>query len=117
MRPAPPPGWDKVVPGGDCECADGSEFAFWERRANPTKVVLFLDGGGGCYDAETCAFTGLGTGGEAAYDWSIYREVRPRKKESSTSPGPTIRSATTASSTCRPAPETCISVTSPGSTR
>src|SRR5262249_22384185 len=28
--------WKKVVPGGECECADGSEFAFWERRADPT---------------------------------------------------------------------------------
>jgi Pectinacetylesterase len=72
-----PPGerkWTKVSPGGDCMCADGSEFAFFERRADPTKVVLFLDGGGVCYDAETCAFTGLGTGGEASYDWSIYGE-------------------------------------------
>ena len=67
-------GWEKVVPGGDCACADGSEFAFWERRADPTKVVLFLDGGGTCYDAESCAFIGLDTGGEAAYDWSIYGE-------------------------------------------
>jgi hypothetical protein len=66
--------WKKVVPGGDCECADGSEFAFWERRADPTKVVFFLDGGGACFDAKTCAFTGLGTGGEANYDWSIYGE-------------------------------------------
>jgi hypothetical protein len=66
--------WTKVVPGGDCECADGSEFAFWERRADPTKVVFFLDGGGACFDATTCAFTGLGTGGEANYDWSIYGE-------------------------------------------
>ena len=63
--------WKKVVPGGDCECADGSEFAFWERRADPTKVVFFLDGGGICYDAKTCAFTGLNRpGGPAAYDWS-----------------------------------------------
>jgi hypothetical protein len=61
-------GWERVVPGGDCECADGSEFAFWERRAGPTKVVFFLDGGGACFDAKTCAFTGLGTGGEANYD-------------------------------------------------
>jgi Pectinacetylesterase len=66
--------WEKVVPGGECECADGSEFAFWERRDDPTKVVFFLDGGGACYDAETCAFTGLGTGGEENYDWSIYGE-------------------------------------------
>jgi Pectinacetylesterase len=63
--------WKKVSPGGDCECADGSEFAFWERRANPTKVVFFLDGGGACFDAETCAFTGLGAGGEENYDWKI----------------------------------------------
>jgi Pectinacetylesterase len=68
-------GWERVVPGGDCECADGSEFAFWERRADPTKVVFFLDGGGTCVDAESCAFTGLDRGGgEATYDWSIYGE-------------------------------------------
>jgi hypothetical protein len=67
--------WRKVVPGGDCECADGSEFAFWERRADPSKVVFFLDGGGICFDAESCAFTGLDhPGGPAAYDWSIWGE-------------------------------------------
>jgi Pectinacetylesterase len=71
--------WKKVSPGGDCECADGSEFAFWERRADPTTVVFFLDGGGACYDAKTCAFTGLGTGGEADYDWSIYGEDPARE--------------------------------------
>ena len=38
-------------------CADGSEFAFWERQADPTKVVFFLNGGGVCWDATTCAFT------------------------------------------------------------
>jgi hypothetical protein len=63
--------WTKVAPGGGCKCADGSEFAFWERRADPTKVVLFLDGGGACYDAETCAFTALGNPGEENYDWKI----------------------------------------------
>jgi Pectinacetylesterase len=63
--------WKKVIPGGECQCADGSKFAFWERRADPTKVVLFLDGGGVCYDAETCAFTALGNPGEENYDWKI----------------------------------------------
>jgi hypothetical protein len=57
--------WERVVPGGDCECADGSEFIFFERRADPTKIVFFLDGGGACFDAETCAFTGDG------YDWTV----------------------------------------------
>jgi hypothetical protein len=64
--------WKKVVPGGDCECADGSEFAFWERRDDPTRVVLFLDGGGACFDAETCAFTRSSAGGPENYDWSIF---------------------------------------------
>jgi Pectinacetylesterase len=63
--------WYKVAPGGDCKCADGSEFAFFERRADPSKVVFFLDGGGACFDAETCAFTGLGAGGEENYDWKV----------------------------------------------
>jgi hypothetical protein len=66
--------WRKVAPGGACECADSSAFTFWERRADPSRIVFFLDGGGGCYDAESCAFTGLGTGGEASYDWSTYGE-------------------------------------------
>jgi hypothetical protein len=60
--------WKKVVPGGDCLCADGSEFAFWEHRGDPTKVVLFLDGGGACFDATSCAFS---SGDEAGYDWNV----------------------------------------------
>jgi Pectinacetylesterase len=63
--------WKKVAPGGDCECADGSEFAFWERRDDPTKVVFFLDGGGACFDAKSCAFTGFNQREEAMYDWKI----------------------------------------------
>ena len=48
-------GWEQIVPGGDCQCSDGSEFSFWVREANPEKVVLFLQGGGACFSAETCA--------------------------------------------------------------
>jgi hypothetical protein len=65
--------WDRVVPGGDCMCADGSEFAFWERQADPTKVVFYLDGGGSCIDATTCAFTGI-NGESDFYNWSIAGE-------------------------------------------
>ena len=48
-------GWERVAPGGDCQCSDGSEFSFWVRDANPDKVVIFFQGGGGCFSAETCA--------------------------------------------------------------
>jgi Pectinacetylesterase len=48
-------GWRRVVPGGDCQCSDGSKFSFWIRKANPKKVVFYLHGGGACWSAKTCA--------------------------------------------------------------
>jgi hypothetical protein len=48
-------GWARIVPGGDCQCADGSEFSFWVREANPDRVVLYLQDGGVCFSSETCA--------------------------------------------------------------
>jgi Pectinacetylesterase len=65
--------WERIVPGGECVCADGSEFAFWERRADPTKVVFYLEGGGVCTDATTCAFTGT-AGENESYNWSVEGE-------------------------------------------
>jgi hypothetical protein len=41
-------------------CADGSPYRYWIHEDNPTKVVFFLQGGGACFDATTCAF-GSGT--------------------------------------------------------
>ena len=70
-------GWTRITPGGKCQCADGSEFAFWERRADPTHVVLFLDGGGACWDAESCAFK---TGQEQEYDWNVQDENPARER-------------------------------------
>jgi Pectinacetylesterase len=71
--PAEESAWEKVVPGGECMCADGSEFAFWERPADPTKVVFYLDGGGACTDATTCALTGI-NGESDFYNWSVAGE-------------------------------------------
>jgi hypothetical protein len=65
--------WQTIVPAGDCACADGSEFAFWERPADETKVVLYLEGGGSCLDAVTCAFTGSG-GENDYYDYNLSTE-------------------------------------------
>jgi hypothetical protein len=78
-NPAGDSEWEKVVPGGDCECADGSEFAFWERKADPTKVVLDLGSGDGvCTDATTCAFTDTGGGESDFYQWSLAGGDPPR---------------------------------------
>jgi hypothetical protein len=47
--------WERIVPGGDCRCSDGSEFSFWVRKANPKRVVFYLQDGGACFSAKTCA--------------------------------------------------------------
>jgi hypothetical protein len=70
--------WEQVVPGGACQCADGSKFSFWERRADPTRVVLFLNGGGVCWDAKMCAFTSTDSEGENDfYNWNEQSAERP----------------------------------------
>lgn len=72
--------WTRVVPAGDCHCADGSEFAFWERRADPTKVVFFMNGGGVCWDAKMCAFTSSDSEGENDfYSWNL-QSVDPQNR-------------------------------------
>ena len=48
--------WTSVDPGADCMCMDGSPFELWDRPADPTKVVLYFEGGGACFSAETCNF-------------------------------------------------------------
>ena len=52
---APTPDWQRIEPGGKTKCARGGTFAFWARVADPQKVVLFFEGGGGCFDQTTCA--------------------------------------------------------------
>jgi hypothetical protein len=71
------PSWEKVVPGGDCQCSDGSEFSFWVHEGNPHKVVLYLQGGGACWSAETCDPDG-------SNEYEATASVRP-----GTSPGTT----------------------------
>ena len=46
--------WQSIPGGPDCECSDGSPFEIWERPADPTKVMLYFEGGGACFSAETC---------------------------------------------------------------
>ena len=49
----PPLAWRQVM-ADDCVCSDGSPYSYWIREADPDKVMLFFDGGGACFSAETC---------------------------------------------------------------
>jgi hypothetical protein len=48
------PGWTKIEPGGATTCARGTPYAFWVRPGTVNKLLLFFEGGGGCWNAETC---------------------------------------------------------------
>lgn len=43
--------WEHVDAPPDCMCSDGSPFAYFVHRADPHKVLFFLEGGGACFDA------------------------------------------------------------------
>lgn len=51
--------WERVTPGDDCVCADGSPYSFWVREADPSRVVFHLMSGGACFSVETCSFGGV----------------------------------------------------------
>jgi hypothetical protein len=47
--------WRTVVPGGDTICSDGSPYRFFVHPGDPGKLLVEFEGGGGCWDAQTCA--------------------------------------------------------------
>ena len=46
--------WKRVRPGGATACALGGEYEFYVRAKAPDALLVFLDGGGGCWSRETC---------------------------------------------------------------
>ena len=46
--------WDRIVAPPDCMCSDASEFALFVRHASASKVLLFFQGGGACFDVDGC---------------------------------------------------------------
>jgi pimeloyl-ACP methyl ester carboxylesterase len=54
LRAALDPSWRRIEPGGATRCARGGRYAFWLRRADPTRLLIFFQGGGGCFSQETC---------------------------------------------------------------
>lgn len=51
-------GWTAFTTDAETTCADGSPVRYLERAADPTRVVLYFEGGGACFSAATCAFDG-----------------------------------------------------------
>jgi Pectinacetylesterase len=48
------PGWNTIEPAGATTCSDGTPYKFMVRPGDPAKLVVYFQGGGGCFDARTC---------------------------------------------------------------
>ncbi len=48
------PGWVRIDPGPPTTCIYGEPYSFYVRKGTVNKVMLFLQGGGACWDATTC---------------------------------------------------------------
>ena len=48
-------GWVKVLAGGKTKCARGGPYSYWLRKGDPERLLVFFQGGGGCFDERTCA--------------------------------------------------------------
>lgn len=47
-------GWNTLRPGGETACAAGGDYRFFVRSTDSERLVLYLHGGGACWNAETC---------------------------------------------------------------
>jgi hypothetical protein len=47
-------GWSQIDPGGNTTCARGGKYSFFVRKAESDKLLIYFEGGGSCYDANTC---------------------------------------------------------------
>ena len=47
--------WQTVEPGGETICADGSPYRFFVRAGDPDRLLVEFEGGGACWDDDTCA--------------------------------------------------------------
>ncbi|NJO84974.1 MAG: hypothetical protein HC828_20955 [Blastochloris sp.] len=48
-------GWAAITPGGSTICARGTPYSFYVRQGDPSRLLIYFQGGGMCWDANTCA--------------------------------------------------------------
>ncbi|HEX2622540.1 MAG TPA: pectin acetylesterase-family hydrolase [Phototrophicaceae bacterium] len=47
--------WNQIDPGGDTICSRGTPYSFFVHPGTSDNLVIYFDGGGGCWNDETCA--------------------------------------------------------------
>ncbi|HEX8618257.1 MAG TPA: pectin acetylesterase-family hydrolase, partial [Thermoanaerobaculia bacterium] len=67
-------GWNRIEGGPGTGCsAPASDFAFFARPGDPKKLVVYLDGGGACWNEQTCTT-------EPEYDPAVDDSDDPSKR-------------------------------------
>ncbi|NOG64647.1 MAG: pectinesterase [Chloroflexi bacterium] len=69
-------GWNKIEPGGETACAHDTPYAYWVRPGLSNDLLVYFQGGGGCWDADTCRDTGEEFNG--FYDSAITDQDDPK---------------------------------------
>ena len=54
-NPILPNRWETIAPGGETICARGADYSFYHRAGSSDKLMIYFQGGGACWDSETCA--------------------------------------------------------------
>lgn len=71
------PGWNKVEPGGETICAHGTPYAYWIYPGTSNHLLIYMEGGGGCWNAQTCRDTGEEFNG--FYDSAVTNSDHPAR--------------------------------------
>ena len=53
-----PAGWNQIDGGAGTACALGTPYSFFARPGNPDKLMVYFEGGGACWNGETCDVRG-----------------------------------------------------------
>lgn len=46
--------WKQIAPGGKTGCANGSPYSFYVRDGAPSKLLVYFEGGGACWNNFSC---------------------------------------------------------------
>ncbi len=48
--------WQTIFPGGETSCSDNSPYSFHVKPGGNSKLLIFLNGGGACWNTQTCDY-------------------------------------------------------------
>lgn len=47
-------GWNMIEPRGETTCAHDTDYAYWVHPGTSGNLMIYFEGGGGCWSADTC---------------------------------------------------------------